>query len=59
VLEDVSGEYREWVGHQAHRGRPLSADSDVPETEVEFSVAAQETSDPLSVWGGEQSPFAD
>jgi len=48
LLEDVSGEYREWLGHQTHRGRPLGADSDVLETEVRFSVAVQETQDPLS-----------
>ena len=47
LLEDVSGEYREWLGHQTHRGRPLGANSDVLETEVRFSVAAQETRDPL------------
>ncbi len=47
LLEDVSGEYREWLGHQSHRGRPLGANSDVLETEVRFSVAAQETRDPL------------
>jgi hypothetical protein len=47
LLEDVSGEYRDWLGHQAHRGRPLGADSDVLETEVQFSVAAQEPRDPL------------
>ena len=43
LLEDVSGEYREWLGHQAHRGRPFGEDADVLETEVRFSVAVQET----------------
>jgi hypothetical protein len=46
LLEDVSGAYREWLGHQTHRGRLLGADSDVLETEVRFSVAAHETRDP-------------
>ncbi len=40
LLEDVSGEYREWLGHQEHRGRPFGEDADVLETEVRFSVAA-------------------
>jgi hypothetical protein len=48
LLEDVSGAYREWLGHQTHRGRPLGPGSDVLETEVRFSVAAQETRDLLS-----------
>jgi hypothetical protein len=38
LLEDVSGEYREWLDHQEHRGRPFSEDTDVLETEVRFSV---------------------
>lgn len=42
LLEDVSGEYREWLGHQEHRGRPFGEDADVVETEVRFSVAAPE-----------------
>ena len=49
LLEDVSGEYRDWLGHQAHRGRPLRAGADVLETEVRFSVAVQGPQDPL--WG--------
>ena len=59
LLEDVSGEYREWLGHQAHRGRPLGADANVLETEVQFSVAAQETWDPrLGVHAPATQPFS-
>jgi hypothetical protein len=43
LLEDLSGEYREWLGHQKHRGRPFGEDADVLETEVRFSVAVQAT----------------
>ncbi len=43
LLEDVSGEYREWLGHQEHQGRLFSEDTDVLETEIQFSVAVHET----------------
>jgi len=43
LLEDLSGEYREWLGHQEHRGRPFGEDADVLETEVRFSIAVQGT----------------
>jgi hypothetical protein len=43
LLEDLSGEYREWLGHQEHRGRPFGEDAEVLETEVRFSVAVQGT----------------
>jgi hypothetical protein len=39
LLEDVSGEYQEWLGHQEYRGRPFAKSSDVLETELRFSVA--------------------
>lgn len=45
LLEDMSGEYRKWVGHQEYRGRTFGEDTDVLETEVQFSVAVQETMD--------------
>lgn len=47
LLEDVSGEYRAWLGHQEHCGRPFGEDVDVLETEVRFSVAVQETRERL------------
>jgi hypothetical protein len=47
LLEDVSGEYREWLGHQEHCGRPFGEDVDVLETEVRFSVAVQQTRERL------------
>ena len=43
LLEDMSGEYRQWLGHQEHRGRPFGEGTGVLETEVQFSVAVQET----------------
>lgn len=43
LLEDMSGEYRTWAGHQEYRGQPFGADTDVLVTEVQFSVAVQET----------------
>lgn len=59
LLEDVSGEYREWLGHQAHRGQPLGTDSNVLETEVRFSVAVQETRDlQLGVHAPATQPFS-
>lgn len=42
LLEDMSGEYRNWVGHQEHQGRPFAKDTHVLETAVRFSVALQE-----------------
>jgi hypothetical protein len=42
LLEEMSGEYREWLHHQKHRGHSLSEDTDVLETEVRFSVAVPE-----------------
>ncbi len=42
LLEDMSGDYREWLGHQEHLGRAFGQDTDVLETEVRFSVAVQE-----------------
>ena len=43
LLEDMSGEYRKWLGHQEHRGRPFGEGAGVVETEVQFSVAVHET----------------
>jgi hypothetical protein len=43
LLEDMSGEYQKWVGHQEHKGRAFGEGTGVLETEVQFSVAAQET----------------
>ena len=47
LLEDLSGEYREWLGHQEHRGRPFGEDAEVLETEVRFSVAVQNAKERL------------
>jgi len=49
LLEDMSGEYRRWVGRQEHHGRTFGEDTDVLETEVQFSVAVQELLDWPSV----------
>lgn len=49
LLEDMNGEYRKWVGHQEHKGRPFGEETDVLETEVQFSVAVQELLDWPSV----------
>jgi hypothetical protein len=43
LIEDLSGEYREWAGHQAYQGRTFEADAEVLETEVHFSVFLPET----------------
>ncbi len=40
LMEDVSGEYRQWLGHQQHRGRPFGEHADVLETAIRFSVAS-------------------
>lgn len=40
LLEDISGEYREWLGHQQHRGRRFGEHADVLETEVRFAVVS-------------------
>lgn len=45
LLEDMSGEYRKWVGYQEHPGQPFGPDTEVLETEVKFSVAVQEMLD--------------
>jgi hypothetical protein len=45
LLEDMSGEYGEWAGHQEHPGRPFGDEADVLETEIRFSVAVQEKND--------------
>jgi hypothetical protein len=42
LLEELSGEYREWLGHQRHRGRPFGEETQVLETEVRFCVAARD-----------------
>ena len=42
LLEDMGGEYREWLGHQEHQGRRFGEGTGVLETEVQFSVAVQE-----------------
>jgi len=47
LLEDLSAEYREWLGHQQHRGRPFGEDAEVLETEVRFSVAVQNAKERL------------
>ena len=41
LLEDLSGEYREWLGHQEHQGRPFGEDIDVLKTAAQFSVAVR------------------
>jgi hypothetical protein len=38
LLEEMSGEYREWLKHQEYRGRQFAEDTQVLETEVRFSV---------------------
>lgn len=49
LLEDMSGEYREWVDHQVHRGRAWTDAADVLETEVHFSVGIRQLAiDPFS-----------
>ena len=45
LLEDMSGEYRRWLGHQEHRGRPFGEGTGVLETEVQFSVTLRETTE--------------
>jgi len=58
LLEDMSGEYREWLGHQEHRGRAFGEDTDVLETEVRFSVAVQERIEgPFAVHAPATTPF--
>lgn len=44
LIEDMSGEYREWAGHQSYRGRAFEPGAEVLETEVEFSVFPPEIS---------------
>ncbi len=48
LLEDLSGEYREWLGHQEYRGRPFAKSSDVLETQLRFSVAMPHRSEAFS-----------
>ncbi len=38
LIEDMSGEYREWAGHQAYPDRHFGPGTEVRETEVQFSV---------------------
>jgi len=58
LLEDMSGEYREWLGHQEHRGRPFGEGTGVLETEAQFSVAVQETMEwPFSTDAPVAQPF--
>jgi hypothetical protein len=59
LLEDLSGEYREWLGHQEHQGRPFGEDADVLKTEVRFSVAVRETMEaPYAVQAHATEPFS-
>ncbi len=59
LLEDLSGEYREWLGHQEHQGRPFGEDADVLKTEVRFSVAVWETMEaPYVVQAHATEPFS-
>jgi len=58
LLEDLSGAYREWLGHQQHRGRPFGKDTEVLETEVAFSVAVPAgAEDPLAAFEQPAQPF--
>lgn len=58
LLEDVSGDYRQWLGHQEHLGRAFGKDTDVLETEIRFSVAVQERAEgPFSVHAPATNPF--
>lgn len=38
LMEDISDEYRKWVGNQEHQGRSFTDSTDVLETTVRFSV---------------------
>jgi hypothetical protein len=49
LLEDMSGEYRQWVARQEHRGRPFGENTDMVETQVQFSVAVQEARDHFAI----------
>ncbi|MFW6171114.1 MAG: hypothetical protein ACODAD_11535 [Planctomycetota bacterium] len=42
LMEEVSGEYRRWLGNQQHQGRSFADDTDVLETQVRFSVVGRE-----------------
>ena len=54
----MTGEYGEWLGHQAHRGRPLGEDMKVLETEIRFSVAVPEwMAGPFAVYAPATRPF--
>ena len=58
LLEDMSGEYRRWLGHQEHLGRAFGEDTDVLETEIRFSVAVQERIDePFAQYAPATAPF--
>lgn len=58
LLEDMSGDYREWLGHQEHQGRLFRGDLGVLETEVRFSVAVQETMEwPSATHAPANQPF--
>ncbi|MGM0488742.1 MAG: hypothetical protein ACQESR_18545 [Planctomycetota bacterium] len=43
LMEEVSGEYRRWLGNQQHQGRSFAEDTDVLETRVRFSVMGRNT----------------
>lgn len=58
LMEDVSGEYRQWLGHQQHQGRSFSANTDVLETEVRFCVAGRQSiGENPDVWESVNQPF--
>jgi hypothetical protein len=58
LLEDMSGDYRQWLGRQAHLGRAFGNNTDVRETEIQFSVAVQERIEGLlSVQAPATAPF--
>jgi hypothetical protein len=57
LLEDMSGDYREWLGHQEHKGRLFGGETDVLETEVQFSVADQESLEWPSGYAPATQPF--
>jgi hypothetical protein len=58
LLEDMSGEYRQWLGHQEHLGQAFGENTDVIETEIRFSVAVQERVEgPFAVHAPAANPF--
>jgi len=58
LMEDISDEYRKWVGSQAHPGRAFIDNTGVLETTVRFSVAGRQAAgaDDIAVAAASQ-PF--